>query len=125
VSSRGIPKEWLGDKIPLIQFGKFREDHFRESSGQCEDLQAILAKAYLKKRWFKESSSTLQRGHTNSAMGMGNTAFIQILEGMISQAIFQRKSLSLSVRFNFHREFHIVWGKREKAEEDLGLEMIL
>jgi hypothetical protein len=58
-------------------------------------------------------------------MGMGKTAFILILEGMISQAIFQRKSLSLSVRFNFHKEFHIVGGKREKAEEDLGLEMIL
>jgi hypothetical protein len=47
---------------------------------------------------------------------MGKTAFILILEGMISQAIFQRKSLSLSVRFNFHKEFHIVGGKKEKKQ---------
>ena len=58
-------------------------------------------------------------------MGMGKTALILILEGMISQAIFQRKNFSLSMRFNFHKDFHIVRGKRVKAKEDLGLEMIL
>ena len=67
----------------------------------------------------------MQRGQTKSAMGMGKTALILILEGMISQVIFQRKSFSLSVRFNFHKDFHIVGGKRVKAEEDLGLEMSL
>ena len=109
----------------MIQLSKFREDHFNESRGQCEDLQAILAKIHLKKRWFKGSSSTLQRGQTKSAIGMGKTTLILILEGMISQAIFQRKSLSLSVRFNCHKEFHIVGGKREKVEEDLGSETSL
>jgi hypothetical protein len=109
----------------LIQLSKFREDYFKESSGQCEDLQAILAKTHLKKRWFKESTSTLQRGQTKSAIGMGKIALILLLEGMISQAIFQRKSFSLSMKFNFHEDFHMEEGKRVKLVEDLGLEMIL
>ena len=107
----------------MIQLGKFSEGHFKESTGQCKNLQAILAKTHLKKRWFKESSSTLQRGQTKSAIGMGKTTLILILEGMISQAIFQRKSFSLSVRFNFHKDFHIEGGKRVKVKEDLGLEI--
>jgi hypothetical protein len=56
---------------------------------------------------------------------MGKTTLILVLEGIISQAIFQRKSFSLFVIFNFHKDFQREREKGEEAEEDLGLEMIL
>jgi hypothetical protein len=47
------------------------EDQAVESRGQKEDLQAILAKLQLKKRWEKESASALQRGHKISKFEIG------------------------------------------------------
>ena len=49
-SAYGIPKELKRVKIPLIQSGKLRADHFNESKGYGESLQEILAKKQLKKR---------------------------------------------------------------------------
>jgi hypothetical protein len=67
----------------------------------------------------------LHRGQANSVVEMGKTTLILVLEGIISQAIFQRKSFSLSVIFNFHKDFQREGEKGEEVEEDLGLEMIL
>jgi hypothetical protein len=56
--------------IPLIQLGRLREAQERESRGQKECLQATLAKMHLKKRWWRESTSILQRGQRESEGGI-------------------------------------------------------
>ena len=50
-------------------------------------------------------------GHTNSIVEMGKIALILVLEEIISQAIFKRKSFRLSIRFNFHKDFQREWEK--------------
>ena len=67
--------------MPLTQLEREREDQAKESRGQNEDLQAILANLHLRNKWRRESSSMLQRGHKDSAGGMRKTAFSLALEG--------------------------------------------
>ena len=105
-SARGIPKVTWGVIIPLIQSKRLRKDHFKESRGQWDNLQDILAKKKLKKRWERKSSSTLHKGHTKWEWGMGKTAFNLILKGTMSQAIFQRNSFNLSLRLIFQKSLH-------------------
>jgi hypothetical protein len=76
-----------------------------ESRGQKEDLQAILAKQQLKKRWERESVSALQRGHNISDFEIGKIRFSLSLVGRMFQAIFHRNNLSLAFSFNFHNNF--------------------
>jgi hypothetical protein len=45
-----MPKELVGVKMPSIQSARLKVDHFKESKGQGESLQEILAKEHLKKR---------------------------------------------------------------------------
>lgn len=96
-----------GDKIPRTHSETEKWDQAKESRGQGEDLQAILAKMHLKKRWGRESSSELQRGQHKSEWGEGKIALSRDLVGMMSQAIFHKKSLSLSFKFSFHRRFQL------------------
>ena len=104
-SAKGIPKKQWGFKMPLIQSDRLREAHFSESRGHGEKLQVILAKKHLKKRWERESFSPLHRGQINLSLGMERTWFNLLLERTVSQAIFQRNNLSLSLSFNFQRCF--------------------
>jgi hypothetical protein len=50
-----------------------RVDQAKESRGQKEDLQTILAMLQLKNRWGRESSAILQRGQREFAGEMGKT----------------------------------------------------
>ena len=60
--AKGIPREEKWFIMPLIQFGRGREDQAREFKGQNEFLQATQANIHLKKIWDRESSSVVQRG---------------------------------------------------------------
>jgi hypothetical protein len=70
--------------MPLTQLDKERELQARESRGQKEDPQAILAKLHLKNKWRRESFSMLHKGHKESSEEIGNTTLSLALEGMIS-----------------------------------------
>jgi hypothetical protein len=58
----GNTKKLEGDKSPLIQSATSIEAQARESKGQKEFLQAILAKLHLKKRWEVESNVSFAEG---------------------------------------------------------------
>ena len=111
--------------MPWIHSARLRADHFKESKGEGESLQEIVAKKHQKKRWEGESSPTLHKGHTRWAGGMWKTKFNLLLEGTMSQAIFQRKSFSLSFRLSFQRSFHLATGSGEWIGIDLWLLIIL
>jgi hypothetical protein len=57
----------------------------------------------------------LHWGQIKSIGGMGKAAFNLILEGTISQAIFQRKSFSLSLSLSFQRSFQWLGVKGEET----------
>jgi hypothetical protein len=84
--------------IPLTQLERVIEDQARESKGQNEVLQAILAKLQLKNKWRRESSAILQRGRSESTGEMGKTAFSLALDGRMSQAIFQWKRFEPGIK---------------------------
>jgi hypothetical protein len=107
--------------MPLIQFGRLREDQTKESRGQKEDLQATLAKMQRKKRWDIESSLVLQGGQRDSEGGIWKIAFNLTLEGRMSQAIFQRNKINLSLSLSFHNNFQELDSRGEKTVEILGL----
>jgi hypothetical protein len=48
-----------GEMIPLTQLEREMDDQARESKGQKEDHQAILAKLQLKNKWERKSSAIL------------------------------------------------------------------
>jgi hypothetical protein len=124
-SAKGIPKEEWGLIIPSTQLAGLREDQARESKGQKEDLQATLAKMHLKRRWDKESGSAWQRGQRESAGEIGKILFNLVFVGTMSQAIFQRKIMSLALRFSFQSFFQVLGERGEDAAYDLDLLMSL
>jgi hypothetical protein len=117
----GIPKERWGLIMPLIQSERLKKDHAREFRGQKEDLQATRAKMQLKKRWERLSVSVLQRGHRESECDRWRMEFNLVFVGSISQAIFQRKRISLAFSLSFHKEFQKFGSKGEMEEEVLWL----
>ena len=105
--------------MPLTQLEREREDQAKESRGQNEDLQAILAKLHLRNKWRRESSSMLHRGHKEFARGMRKTTLSLALEGRRFQAIFHSRSLSLAFSLSFQRSFHYLGSKGVEKEETL------
>jgi hypothetical protein len=102
-----MPREECGLTIPFIHSVGPKEDQAVESRGHNEDLQVILAKQQLKKRWEREYASNFQRGHKISESEIGRIRFSLSLVGRMFQAIFHRNSLSLAFSFNFHNIFQV------------------
>lgn len=108
-----MPKELEGVSSPFIQSAIDIWDQAIESEGQKEDLQEILAKIHLKKRWDKESFSALHKGHSRSAGEMGKMELSLDLVGIISQAIFHKKRDNLALILSPHKSFQVE-GRKEQ-----------
>jgi hypothetical protein len=63
----------------------------------------------------------LHRGQSKSKGGRWRKEFNRALKGTMSQAIFHKKSFSLSLSFNFHKSFKEFKAKGEIAASVLGL----
>jgi hypothetical protein len=83
-----------------------------ESRGQKEFYHTALAKLHLKNKCWRESSPTLHWGHWTTLSKQGKIEVNHSLVGIVFQAIFQTKSLSLSLRFSFKISF--------QKEADIG-----
>lgn len=104
-----------GERMTFIQSKFDVNEKALELIGQGERRYMIRAKVQRKNRWERESSPIWHNGQEDAKFGDRNIEFNVSLVGRIFQAIFQRKSLSWSLSFNFQSVFQNEEEVQDKA----------